>query len=377
LVGAWVIASAAWLAALQAIALGFRLPGLLVLPRHSPRRLWVASAAAAVALLVAAAAIGATPAAVGLAFPAGVLLSLLLPGLRPLSPDRAFLPGSAAENWRSQPFELSDQPGAGALLLSPKDARASSTSACIIVIHGGGNDRLYGLWHALSALLNRGFLVLAANLPGHGRSGTDPLSLGSARHRLDALVNAARKRHPGRAIVLLGQSIGGSLALDALARGTQVDAAVAVSAPASLEQLGSVWGELAMFIRPTIYHSLRYGTLFELLPAFGRFRRSDFPVRVPKGRSYTEVLRELVRALELPARLRMRPTSSPVLLVQGARDTIVPAGQAIALREALGDSAMLLLAPGIHHLDPLFEDQLVNRIVDWIASASTPGTEAR
>lgn len=365
-------ASLAWLLAFQALALGTGLKGACLLPRRSPRWLWPALALASGALFAgfARAPGDGWPLWLGVGFLAAAAASLGLRALAPLRPDAPFLPAAAGPRparWEPRELEVQGEVDARALLLEPASPPAVGRGAVVVFSHGGGNDRLYGLWELFPPLLERGHAILTANLAGHGRGGRDLFSLEAARRRLDALVEAAEERARGRAIVLMGQSMGASLALDALARGVPMAAAVSISAPVSLAIDFGVAFEAVSFLHRPIYRSLRHGTLAELLPAVGSFKRESTPVRVPHGTTYIEAFASLLSRADLPARLRSRPSpATPVMVVHGTSDHIVPVANARRVVEALGGAASPFLAPKRTHLDILFDSVVVGAIADFV-----------
>ena len=261
--------------------------------------------------------------------------------------------------------DLPGHPDAGAILLS----RDGESEGSVIIAHGGGNDRFFGLHYAVGKLLASNFAVLTAHLAGHGRGGRDLFTLDNARSRLDALVSAARSRESGR-IVVLGQSLGASLALDQLARESAGDAVVAVSAPTDLRTGMRLGLELGCLLRPSVYRAVRFAGPWRSLPAYRGFRRKAFPVRTGKGEEYLAAFAGAVDAMALPDRLRTLESPAPVLLVQGERDGVVPCSQARSLAESLGNVAQLNMEPGVHHLDPLLNRRGVQRILDWLQRLS-------
>jgi alpha-beta hydrolase superfamily lysophospholipase len=293
--------------------------------------------------------------------PAGLALAAALPCLRPLRPDAHLLAKAIA-------LDAGDD--ARAVALRPDAPRAT-----VLVAHGGGNDRAFGLWHLVAHLLDRQISVVLFNHAGHGREGSDRLDLGSFRARFDAVLQAARasERQP---IVAVGQSLGGACVLDAVARGAALDGAVTVSAVARLDLRLSVVRELAVLFHRPAWLPLRWATPLELAPAFGAFLRDRFPVRVAPGVGYLQVFAEILRQIDLPERLRHLSRPCPILLLHGASDGIVPVAQGRALAAALGPTAHLRELPGRHHLDPLFDDQVVRLIADFVdgiaVSASAP-----
>lgn len=276
-------------------------------------------------------------------------------------PDRRFLPQYAG-SLPEAPYTVTAlaQEG-GTLWIEPR----SRSTGVVVLVHGTGNDRLFGFWYLIEALVMRGYSVLTANLPGHGRGGSDLFELSACRARLDALAVQARQR--GGPIYVLGQSLGGSLVLDAAARQAGFDGFIAVSAPLEVHVGSALLRELGALVRPAAYRALRYGTIADVLPAAGSFRRDEFPVRISGENSYVHAISRAVMQLSLAERLAALPASAaPVLLVHGEQDGVVPFAQALRTRAALKGRADALYAASLHHLDPLFDEALVGSVLDWL-----------
>lgn len=265
-----------------------------------------------------------------------------------------------------EPLALPTEPSAEPLLFRPSQA-SGSTSTCVVMCHGGGNDRLYGFWYAIEALTSRGKAVLTAHLPGHGAGGTDCFTVSSVRARLDALVQLARDRTPARHIVLLGQSMGGAFALDLALRSGPIGGLILVSPPLSLALGPRVLSELGALTNPEITRALRYVSLWEALPALGPFKRDRFPTRVETGTSYLEAFRAALVELDLESRGRKAgPLPRPVLIVHGRQDGIIPVEHARRLKRALGGTAELFELERGHHLDVLLHRRVLEGMLDWM-----------
>lgn len=277
-----------------------------------------------------------------------------IPDLAPFEPALASLFASARR------VPLMDAPGAEAIALMP----AAPPSAVWVIAHGGGNDRLYGYWALIPALLARGEAVLTAHLPGHGLGGTDRFTVEATRARLDALLALAAGLGPR--VALLGQSMGGAFALDAVLRGAPVAGVVAVSAPLALPASMPVWRELGAALAPENWPAARQAPPGELLPAVGPYKRDRFPIRTPAGASYLEAFRRALLALDLQRRLAAAPPDAPALILHGRSDGIIPAEHGVRLARAYGDRAELALLPGCHHLDVLIRPRVIDRLTAWL-----------
>jgi alpha-beta hydrolase superfamily lysophospholipase len=302
---------------------------------------------------------------------ATILLLLGFAALWPRHPDRPYLPpGSRGRS--SSPLAVAEQPGAGALTIERGEG-VESARGTVVLVHGGGNDRLFGLWTVIDELNREGYRVVTFHQAGHGAGGDDRFSLAAARERLDAVVRQCR-RHDGP-LVLLGQSLGAALSLDLVARDGDVDGVVAVSAPCDLSVGPRVAAEALGLTRPWIYRALGHGSVYEVLPAAGAFRRGRFPVRVPRDVSYLAEFARAVAEMALEERLAARlQRDYPVKVVHGAGDGVIPVEQARRIALALGARAELRTYPRVTHLDPLFTPAVVRDILDGLAHLGREGT---
>jgi len=83
-------------------------------------------------------------------------------------------------------------------------------SRTLVLIHGSG--RQAGDWQAIAGVLGRHSTLLVPDLPGHGESApaTGPLPVADLVAGLEALLDA---RRPGTRVTLVGNSLGGWVAL--------------------------------------------------------------------------------------------------------------------------------------------------------------------
>ncbi|MFN3429805.1 MAG: alpha/beta hydrolase, partial [Candidatus Sericytochromatia bacterium] len=243
---------------------------------------------------------------------------------------------------------------------------AGAPAFALALWHGGGNDRVWGFWALIEAVLEAGGAVTTAHLPGHG-PGRDAFSLSAARSRLAALLTHADRLAPHTA--LLGQSMGGALVLDGLAGGLRPDRAIVVSAPLAIPLGPGLLRELGFWWGPEARRARRYVSAIEALPAFGPFRRARFPVRAAEP--YVAAFRRALAELDLERRLAAgRAQLPPVLLVHGTHDGVIPYFHAERLAAALNDAGTLRPVPGGHHFNPLLRDDVLGPVLDWARAAS-------
>lgn len=250
------------------------------------------------------------------------------------------------------PVNLLSLPDVGALAAGPEDAPET-----LLYLHGwGGSKELWGNTLALLADTHRG---IALDLPGTGGTPLPP----DLRTMPDMALWVAQTcaRLGLSRVTLVGHSLGGNLAaqvaLDfpALARRLiLVDAALD---PASLPvrarwPLHGRWGlpalrlmRLASLPLAAAGRSVRPGQTLGFWRAYAR-RTHWYAQANRDDRALQCQLQALTDNPLLPARLA--GLRLPVLILHGARDTVVPVAGAHALAGALG-GATLIVFPAAHH----------------------------
>ena len=282
--------------------------------------------------------------------------------------QRRFTEWLGARGMRCEPFRYRRAAAGGetgAYLLRPP----GTARALVVFVHGTGNDALFPQINLFQALLERGFAVWTWDLDGHGRRSTtwmDPQAISTAAS--DAVAEA-RVAFPGVKLHLLGQSFGASLALHALA-GDQlgpVASAVALSAPLRVRPTArTVVGELAGFATRTCLAQRAHYGLWGAVPAFGRFKRAEYPIRLAEARGgswdYVGVVNRALAGLDLLERAAQVQT--PALLVYGARDWIVPLAHGEALHERLPGAELRVLPRATHCMVP-FAPETEQAVLTW------------
>ena len=270
---------------------------------------------------------------------------------------------------RCEPFRYRRAAAGGetaAYLLRPSGA----ARALVVFVHGTGNDALFPQINLFQVLLERGYAVWAWDLDGHGRRSTtwmDPQAISGA---VSDAVAQARAACPGARVHLLGQSFGGSLVLDALAgeRLGPVASAVAMSAPLRVRPTArTMVGELAGFATRTCLAQRAHYGLWGAVPAFGRFKRTAYPIRLAQAKGgswdYVEVVNRALEGLDLLAKAARVQT--PVLLVYGVRDWIAPLAQGEALCERLPGAELRVLPRATHCMVP-FAPETEQAVLTWL-----------
>lgn len=268
--------------------------------------------------------------------------------------------------WKHLPYARPEAGGeTDAYLLIP----ARPPHALVVFAHGAGNDALFPQINLFRALLLAGYAVWTFDLDGHGRRSTtrfDPAIIPGA---VPDAVKHARTVYPELPVHLLCQSFGGAVTLGAMARGTlpEVRSVVLLSTPLHVRPTArTVIFEVAGFCTPRCLAQRRDYGLWGLVPAFGRFKRHVYPIRLAHtlGGSwdYVRAVNETIAGVGLPESARR--VHVPTLLVYGTQDWIVPLAQGQTLHEHLPCSELLVL-PRETHYTTVFSPDTERAMLRW------------
>ena len=206
-----------------------------------------------------------------------------------------------------------------------KPAHPGTKSPAIIICHGLGANK--SDFTELSASLSkRGYLVLQFDFRAHGESGGNRTSLGY--HEQKDIIAALHflKTHPGidpKRIGIYGFSLGGSSAILAAAKTGAFSAVVADSAFTSLR-------DQAREAITGFYH----------LPAFPFLHLTVLGYEI-----YFQTQVDTIAPVKVIAAIA--PT--PMLIIAGEGDTLIPADNGRRLFASAGEPKELWIVPGADH----------------------------
>jgi pimeloyl-ACP methyl ester carboxylesterase len=241
-------------------------------------------------------------------------------------------------------------PLSGIAVPSAAPPRPGERPITFVVAHGFTNSVAYPPFRRLVGWLRRFGAVRALDFRGHGRSGGASAVGGDPEVAdVDAAVAAARA-DGADAVVTLGLSMGGGVALRQAALGRhRPDAVVCVSAV-------SRW-----YVRDT-RPMRRVHWLLETTPG-----------RALGSRAVRLRLVEPWRTVPLsPLQVVHRIAPTPLLLVHGDRDEYFPIEHFRTLAQAAGPAATAWAVPGLGHAESGITAPLVERIGRWASATINP-----
>ena len=274
------------------------------------------------------------------------------PGQRPRGPVRRFLEARGHVGRHLAPHVETR-------LVSDDGTRLAATylpgpggpqGPAVVLAHGFAANRRKPAYAYLADGLAQRMSVLSLDLRGHGRSGG--VSTLGDREALDvaAGVDWLRSRGHGH-VVAVGASMGATSVLHAAARGTAVDAAVVVSAPAWLEE------------EPATAAMQRLKRLWES-PASRAGMRLAIGVRVVAPARWHHPGHPLDFA---------RAVAVPLLVVHGEDDAYFPVADARALAAASPDAQLWIEPTGFGHAEDGFTTPFADRLAAAIRAVVHEG----
>lgn len=226
--------------------------------------------------------------------------------------------------------------------------------AVVIALHGF-NDYSNAFTLPGEHLSHHGIALFAYDQRGFGETGARGIWGGEGNyvHDLAQMVRALRAKYPGRPLYVLGESMGGAVAIAALASEDfpPVDGVI-LSAPA-------VWCQEALC-------DLQRGLLWALAHTTpeGRLTGSELKIRASDniamlealGRDPLVIKRTRIDAIYglmqlMDAAFEHMPRVTPhALLLYGANDEVIPGPPMRALAERMGDAATVAFYPEGYHM---------------------------
>jgi len=247
-------------------------------------------------------------------------------------------------DWRTVSMRASDGAALQAWFVTPRD---KPRGRCVAVLHGIADSRIGAVGFA-PMFLDDGYSVLLPDSRGHGLSGGEFVTYGLMEKR-DVLNWVHRMRDEGcTAIYGLGESLGGSLLIQASALEPVFRAIVAECPFADLEAAAEV-------------------RVRRLLPLPNWFSETASRVIVTSGMLYAKERFGLDFARVTPVNA-MRQTKTPVLLIHGLEDDRTPFGHSQQLARANAAAALWLVPHAAHvHASSADPGGFRRRVLDWFA----------
>jgi pimeloyl-ACP methyl ester carboxylesterase len=232
--------------------------------------------------------------------------------------------------------------------------------AAVCVVPGAGDTKTSFKWRLVQALLAEGLTILTIDPHGHGDYGHRPLVYPDCLAVIPAAVQFLRAQPGISRVGLAGISLGGALAIKALAEQSNlghrlVEALVVLETPVELNYSDS------LFYREfwnTIYRAPVLSLLREI--TLRQIRESWYSGGY-RSRHNTSELFRLLNPLENIGRLK----DIPILLVYSRRDLIASASQAQAMQQA-APQATFIESKKASHVTLTLIPEINRQVANWL-----------
>lgn len=245
-------------------------------------------------------------------------------------------------------------------------AQPPQESEVVIYLHGTGDDALYPGGIFYTKLIKAGYGVFAFDLPGHGRLSSSVFE----ESELSSCVAQAVKLLASWGIDryhLVGYSLGGVVAIHnvremSLSPLTLILLGVPTMVKPELSQLIF---ELRYSVGAEFLKLARVNGFVQMLPAFGPFKRRQFPVRAGEAH-YLKAVSEYIHCQFSHLD---RISSVPTLAINGAMDRIAPPSMAQEYLEYFSQGEISVF-PKINHFMLNFTPLVHDRMLEYMGHAA-------
>lgn len=237
----------------------------------------------------------------------------------------------------------------------------AATGSAVCVAHGSGCNKTFYAWPIVDTLIQQNLAVLLIDLDGHGES-PRPQAFPAIVQNISGSLEWLRIRH--ERVGVIGVSLGGCIALRAVADTALADALVVLEAPIRLYYTRwHMLREALALMQPAVLRLLRDGSPYHIARAWESPR-----IRARIG------TRDLIEALDVIGslqRIAAKAPDLPLLLIYGDSDAIVPRVQAEQVRQTMPRRASFCLLSHASHLSLPIDPRTQRLIADWLMHTLT------
>jgi acylglycerol lipase len=249
--------------------------------------------------------------------------------------------------------------------------------AGVVLINHGLGEHCGRYEYVIGHLLTHGYGVYAFDMRGHGRSEGLPGYVDRFSDYvadLDIFSKMVRSRHDGKAIFLLGHSVGGAVAASFAATYQPPLSGLVLSSPfiktgASISRADAMMARLLSVLAPTLgIDSLDTSTLSRDSSVVEAYRNDPL---VYHGKVRARLGAELINAMERDIPRIWQRINAPLLVMYATEDRLAdPRGAQDLFNNAGSKDKTLKSYPGLYH--EIFNEpergQVLSDLADWLSA---------
>lgn len=252
--------------------------------------------------------------------------------------------------------------------------RVKGSSGVVVFLHGTGDHALFPGFFVMQHLLQKGWDVFSFDLPGHGPYSSTIFDRATIDDCLRSAIAIIRNLMGDVPVHVIGHSLGGVLALHGLAlHHISIDSLVLIGVPIHLDiSFTTAFMELRYAYDREFWQRMKEFGFWSMLPAFGAFKRADFPIRL-SSRGAKSQLGYIGEVVSLLADLQLGVGDPlafdfPCLGIYGQHDRISTPAQGRRLLARCPGSELVEVA-GKNHFTVNFAEQTLAAIEAFLAKA--------
>lgn len=271
---------------------------------------------------------------------------------------------------------ISSAPIAAAYTVSPTklmpQVKISSGAVVLVALHGFGLSRDSYVQLA-KQLQSQGIIFEALDVRGFGKEAAFKLDFQKAANEISEHLAALRARYPNHKLILLGESMGGALALKVAAENSDIVDGVVASEPAYKVTVGPLTYPkvvLSLLVRPNAQNRVPLGfakRVTTMEPLLSNLRSK---LKNQRGYSAAELWNFRALMKSVPAKVAQL-CQTPILFLQGDSDRLVnPAGTSTLSRIGNESTHELVILKKRGHLlleENQTSDEAITALNRWIA----------
>jgi pimeloyl-ACP methyl ester carboxylesterase len=258
------------------------------------------------------------------------------------------------------------------------DAQNRTTSPArisILFLHGTGNDAWFPQAHLINLMTQSGVNFFSIQLPGHGHYDTSILRFEELGTFVLEAIRQITAVFGVQKFVLGGQSLGAIAVAQMIGRTDNLPGlagAFFVTMPLKPDlKLRTAIPEILLPFFAGFWQLTKYYGLISSVPAFGWFRRREFPVRMNREAHDISYLRYICESISKQNwGIKLKSVRIPLLAIYAQYDRIAPPGDGAQLKNDVPDLSISVIRSE-NHFSIMGSDQLPVIINQWIDRISS------
>jgi alpha-beta hydrolase superfamily lysophospholipase len=256
----------------------------------------------------------------------------------------------------------------------------TSDSVILVALHGFGLSRA-SYAQLAKKLEGQGVVFEALDVRGFGEKSSSRLDFTEASTEISEHLNALRRQYPSHKLLLLGESMGGALALKVAAENPALVDGVIASEPAYKVNVNPlVYPEviLSLLFRPSSPNRIPLGYAKRVTTVEPFLSDLKAKLKIQRGYSASELWRFRALMKSVPAAVAQL-CQTPVLFLQGDSDRLVkPSGTSILSKiAALAPHKLVTFRKRGHLLleENQASDDVVSALESWISERASTSNQ--